>query len=114
MSVGDKPGVDQWIWVANAEAIDPGEALRVELDGEAIAIWNVEGEFYATSDTCTHEEASLTDGDLWGEVVECPLHGAQFDVRTGAVLSLPAMYPLPTYPVKVEDDGLYVGWNTAE
>jgi 3-phenylpropionate/trans-cinnamate dioxygenase ferredoxin subunit len=114
MSVGDKPCVDEWIWVANAEAIGPGEALRVELDGDAIAVWNVEGEFYATSDTCTHEEASLTDGDFWGEVVECPLHGAQFDVRTGAVLSLPAMYPLPTYPVKVEDDGLYLGWNTGE
>lgn len=106
--------VGEWIWVANAEAIGPGEALRVELDGDAIAIWNIEGEFYATSDTCTHEEASLTDGDLWGEVVECPLHGAQFDVRTGEVLSLPAMYPLPTYPVKVEDDGLYLGLNTGE
>lgn len=106
--------VGEWVWVANAEAIEPGEALRVELDDDAIAIWNIEGEFYATSDTCTHEEASLTEGDLWGEVVECPLHGAQFDVRTGAVLSLPAMLPLPTYPVKVEDGGLYLGLNTGE
>lgn len=106
--------VGEWIWVANAEAIEPGQALRVEFDEEPIAIWNVDGEYYATSDTCTHEEASLSEGDLWGEVVECPLHGAQFDVRTGEVLSLPAMYPLHTYPVKVEDDGLYLGVKAGE
>ncbi len=106
--------VGQWIWVANAEAIEPGEVLRVDLDSEPVAVWNIEGQYYATSDTCTHEEASLSEGDLWGEVVECPLHGAQFDVRTGAVLSLPAMYPLATYPVKVEDGGLYLGLTTNE
>jgi nitrite reductase/ring-hydroxylating ferredoxin subunit len=104
--------VGEWIRVAEVDDVAPGEALRVEIDGEAVAVWNVEGEFYATADTCTHEEASLSEGDLWGEVIECPLHGAQFDVRTGEVLSLPAMYPLATYPVKVEDGSLYVGWKS--
>ncbi len=106
--------VGEWIRVADAADVAPGEALRVEIGDEPIAIWNVEGEFYATADTCTHEEASLTEGDLWGEVIECPLHGAQFDVRTGEVLSLPAMYPLPTYPVKIEDGALYLEWNSGE
>lgn len=103
--------VGQWIQIADESEIAPGEALRVEIDGVPVAIWNVDGEFYATADTCTHEEASLSEGDLWGEVVECALHGAQFDVRTGEVLSLPALFPLATYPVKVEHGLIYIEWQ---
>lgn len=103
--------VGEWIRVADVADVGPGEALRVDVGDEPIAIWNVEGALYATSDTCTHEEASLSEGDLWGTVVECPLHGAQFDVRTGAVMSLPAIFPISTYPVKVEGGGLYVEWR---
>jgi nitrite reductase/ring-hydroxylating ferredoxin subunit len=106
--------VSEWLKVADASEIAPGEGLRVEVGEQPIAIWNVEGEFFATTDTCTHEEASLSEGDLWGEVVECPLHGAQFDVRTGAVLSLPALFPIATYPVKVEGGAVYVEWNLGE
>ena len=104
--------VGQWIHVADAPDIPPGQGLRVELDDVPVAIWNVDGDFFATADTCTHEEASLSEGDLWGEVVECYLHGAQFDVRTGAVLSLPAVLPLATYPVKVEGEKIYVEWRS--
>ena len=100
-----------WVRVANTADIPPESALRVEIEDEPIAIWNVDGSFYATADTCSHEEASLSEGDLWGEVIECPLHGAQFDVRTGEVLSLPAVFPIATYPVKVEDGAVYVEWN---
>lgn len=100
--------VGEWIEVARTADVPLGRGLRVEIGGEPVALWNVDGTFYATTDTCTHEETSLADGDLWGEVVECPLHGAQFDVRTGAVLSLPAIFPLATFPVKVEGEALYV------
>lgn len=103
--------VSEWIPAATVGDLNPGEGFRVEINGNDIALWNVEGVIYATSDVCTHEETSLVDGDLWGEVIECPLHGAQFDVRTGEVLSLPAIFPLPTYPVKVENDTVYVGWT---
>lgn len=103
--------VSEWVPVARVDDVGPGEGFGVDVNGAAVALWNVEGQYYATSDICTHEETSLSAGDLWGEVVECPLHGAQFDVRTGAVLSLPAIFPLPTYPVKVEDGTIYVGWN---
>lgn len=103
--------IGEWIKVAEVAEVPMGQGLRVEIGGEPVALWNVEGTFYATADTCTHEEASLSEGDLWGEVVECPLHGAQFDVRTGQVLSLPAIFPLATYPVKEEDGALYVEWR---
>ncbi|MBI4641820.1 MAG: Rieske 2Fe-2S domain-containing protein, partial [Candidatus Tectomicrobia bacterium] len=56
----------------------------------------------AIDDTCTHEEASLSEGEVWGEVIECPKHGARFDLRTGEVVSLPAVLPVATYEVKVE------------
>jgi nitrite reductase/ring-hydroxylating ferredoxin subunit len=101
----------RWVRVATAGDIGAGEGLRVEIDDEPIAIWNVDGEYYATTDTCSHEESSLTEGDLWGGVIECALHGAQFDVRTGDVLSLPAIFPIATYPVKVEDGEVYLGWK---
>lgn len=103
--------VGEWIKVASASDVPADGGLRVDIGDEPIAIWNVEGTFYATSDVCTHEETSLVEGDLWGEVIECALHGAQFDVRTGEVLSLPAVFPLATYPVKEEDGELYVEWR---
>lgn len=105
--------VGEWIRIAATTEIGPGQALWIEIEDEPIAVWNVNGEFYATQDTCTHEEASLSEGDLWGDVVECPLHGAQFDVRTGAVLSLPAVFPLRTFPVREQDGALYIEWKGA-
>lgn len=103
-----------WVAVATTEDIGPGEGFRVEIDEVPVAIWNVEGVFYATDDTCSHEESSLVEGDLWGEVIECALHGAQFDVTTGEVLSLPAVFPIKTYPIKVEGSTIYVEWNEGE
>lgn len=104
--------ISEWIEVAQAADVPHDGALRVEIDDGPVALWNVDGEFYATADTCTHEEASLSEGDLWGDVIECPLHGAQFDVRTGKVLSLPAVFALTTYPVKLENGTLYLGWKS--
>ena len=76
--------------------------------GDRIALCNVDGEFFATTDVCSHDEASLSDGELFGHVVECPLHGARFDVRTGKALSLPAVYPVKTFEVRVLDGQLQV------
>ena len=100
--------VGEWVKVAALEDVPPGEGFCVEVGSVPIALWNVEGKIYATDDTCSHEEASLTEGDLWGEVIECPLHGAQFDVTNGEVLSLPAVLPIKSYPVKVENDSIYI------
>ncbi len=80
----------------------------VEIDGNYLALYNVEGQLFVTDDTCSHEEASLSDGFLEGYLIECPLHGSQFDVRTGEVLSLPAVQPIKTYAVQIEGDDVLV------
>jgi 3-phenylpropionate/trans-cinnamate dioxygenase ferredoxin subunit len=89
--------------VCAAAEVPPGTAKRVVADDREIAIFNVDGELFATDDICSHEEASLSDGELDDHVVECPLHGARFDVRTGKALSLPAVRPIDTFPVRVVD-----------
>lgn len=94
--------------VARVDEIAPGEARAFEVDGEPIAIYNVDGQFFATCDTCSHEEASLAEGWLDDDVVTCPVHGAEFSVRTGEVLSLPATEPIATYPVRVEGDDILI------
>lgn len=89
-----------------------GTGFRVEVDGHPVAIWHTEGgEFYATDDTCTHAQASLSEGGLEGHLCICPRHGARFDVRTGAVRALPAVVPLRTYPVRVEGDAILIDWT---
>lgn len=98
----------EYVTVLDADALAPGRAARVVVGDEEIAVYNVDGEFFATSDICSHEEASLSDGELFDHVVECPLHGARFDVRTGKPLSLPAVYPVKTFPVRVVDGKVQV------
>lgn len=94
--------------VARAEEIAPGDALRVVVGDMPIAIFNVHGELYAIGDTCSHEDYSLAQGEVdetgAGCAVECALHGARFDLHTGAALSLPASLPVGSFPVWIEDD----------
>lgn len=84
-----------------------GEALRM-VAGIPISVWNVGGTFYAIDDTCTHQDASLTDGYLEGCAVECPLHASLFDLRTGEVSGPPAHTPVHTHAVLVQDGAVYV------
>ena len=94
---------------AQVDEIAAGTCKRVTIEGEKIALYNVDGSFYATSDTCSHDEASLCAGDLEGHVIECPKHGAHFDVITGQALSLPAVVPIDTFEVRVDDGQILVG-----
>lgn len=96
-----------WLRACGRDEVDEGDALRVETD-PPIAVFNVDGEFYATSDTCTHDESSLADGYVDGDRVECSWHFAKFCIRTGAVLSLPATVGIATYPVKLAGDDVMV------
>jgi nitrite reductase/ring-hydroxylating ferredoxin subunit len=97
-----------WHAACKADDIKIGEAQPVELEGKRIAIYNVEGEFFATDDTCPHEEASLAEGFLEDHLIECPKHGSQFDLRSGHVLSLPAVFPVKTYAVRSSGDQIEI------
>lgn len=92
------------IEVAKVSEIQPGSAKQIEVDGEPVAIFNVEGEFYAIHDTCTHAQASLSEGTVEDRIVTCPWHGAQFDLKTGKNLKMPAPTPVATYQLKIEGD----------
>ena len=88
--------------------VPPGTAKVYEVGDRAIAVCNVNGELYAIDDVCTHDEGSLDQGELEGYEVECPRHGARFDVRTGEVMALPAVLPVDTFSVRVQDDDIEV------
>ncbi|OGQ06403.1 MAG: hypothetical protein A2W61_05135 [Deltaproteobacteria bacterium RIFCSPLOWO2_01_44_7] len=94
--------------VAKVSEIPPGSAKQVEVDGETIAIFNVSGQFYAISDTCTHAQASLSEGEVEDLVVTCPWHGAKFDLKTGKNLCMPAVEPVQAYHLKIEDDAIKI------
>jgi len=94
--------------IAIAE-IPPGTVRRFMQPGRpALAIYNVGGAFFVTSDTCTHGMASLSEGTLDGDVIECPWHAGAFNVRTGAVVSMPCTDPIKTYAAIVEDGTVFV------
>lgn len=97
-----------FVKVAGADELPPGSAKCVVVGRKRIALYNVDGALYATDDTCTHATASLAEGYLDGHEIECPLHGARFDVRTGQALCLPAVKPVATYEVKAEDGAILV------
>ena len=101
----DKGG---WVRAAGRRQLSAGEVIGVEVGGRSIAIYDSDGELFATDDICTHAYARLSDGWLDGETIECPLHAARFDIRTGKVLDPPATEDLRTYPVRLVDDEIQV------
>jgi 3-phenylpropionate/trans-cinnamate dioxygenase ferredoxin component len=98
----------EYVRVAKTGEVVPGTMKRVDVAGHRVVLVNVGGEILAIDDTCSHEEASLSQGTLSGEVVVCPKHGARFNVKTGRVLSLPAVRSVAVYPVRVEGDEILV------
>lgn len=98
----------EFVKVASKSDIPPGEMLVVEVNGEEIAIANLDGEFVAFQNACTHRAGPLGEGILTGDVVECPFHAGQFNVRTGEVVAPPPEEPIKTYAVQVEGDDLKV------
>ena len=101
---------DGFVTVARVGEIPEGGVKLVRVDDQTIAVFNIDGGYYAIDDICTHDGGPLAEGHLKGEVIECPRHGARFNVKTGEVLSLPATVPVPTYAVRVEGDEIQVGW----
>ena len=94
--------------VAQRSELSPGTGKVVEANGRKVAIFNVEGAFYAIDNTCTHRGGPLGEGVLNGELVTCPWHGAKFNVKTGAVTNPPARAGVRTFPVRVEGNDVLV------
>ena len=94
--------------IASLEQLPDGRGVRVEVDGERIAVFRIDDAVYALADRCSHAEASLAEGEVIDTEVECPRHGAEFDLRTGIPQSLPATRPVAVYTAKVEDGDVYL------
>lgn len=97
-----------WHKVAILADIPDDAALETGVGEQPLALYKVEGAVYCTSNMCTHAEAFLSDGYLEGYEIECPLHGARFDIRDGRVLCQPASRDIACYPVKVEGNDVLV------
>jgi 3-phenylpropionate/trans-cinnamate dioxygenase ferredoxin subunit len=99
----------EFIEIAPASELPNGGRLFVEAADKPIVVFNIAGQFFAIGDVCTHDDGPLGDGDLEGHRIVCPRHGAEFDVRTGQAVQMPAVVDIPAYPVKVRDGILFVG-----
>ncbi len=97
-----------WIRVASLDELPVGAAKVFMVEGRAIALTRVGDQVFAFGDVCTHDGGPLAEGKLEGYVIQCPRHGARFDIRTGRVLRLPAVMPIPVYEVKVEGHEVWV------
>jgi 3-phenylpropionate/trans-cinnamate dioxygenase ferredoxin subunit len=93
----------EWVAVARAEDFPPGAVRTLEIEGTQIAVFNVDGRFHAIEDLCSHEAETLSDGEVTGDEVICPRHGARFSLLTGEALSPPAYEPVVTFPVRITE-----------
>ena len=102
--------MSDYIKVASVDEVPVNGALLVEVDDVRVALFNLNGEFYAIEDVCTHDGGPLVEGEIVGEhEVRCPRHGARFDIRTGAALSMPAFEPTASYDVRIEGNDIWIG-----
>ncbi|HEV7975413.1 bifunctional 3-phenylpropionate/cinnamic acid dioxygenase ferredoxin subunit [Amycolatopsis sp.] len=106
-SGSETPETSETLVVCKVDELPPGQVRKVDA-ARPIAVFNVDGVFHAIDDTCSHANASLSEGDLEGHEVECPWHVARFDLRTGKPCSLPASKPVRTHAVEVRDDVVVV------
>lgn len=97
-----------FLTVAQASELSPGERMIVQLGRTWVAVFNVDGQFYAIQDVCTHDGGPLAEGKLIGCEIECPRHGARFDIRDGRVTAPPALVPVPVYDVRIQDGQIQV------
>lgn len=97
-----------FVTVARAGDLKPGQMKAFPADGKRVLVANLEGTYFATQDLCTHDNGTLADGELIGDEIECPRHGGRFSAKTGEVRALPPMFPIKTFPVRVEGDEIQV------
>ncbi len=93
----------------NSEELPEGERLIFEIENTPIVLFKVNGELFATGDLCSHDSGPIGDGELEGDVIVCPRHGARFDIHSGKALTLPAVTGIPVYPTRIVDDFIEIG-----
>ncbi|MCW5670738.1 MAG: non-heme iron oxygenase ferredoxin subunit [Hydrogenophaga sp.] len=97
-----------YTFIARTSEVEPDYALQVQVEGRPpLAVVCLEGEYFVMDDTCTHGDASMSDGEIVGCEIECPFHAGRFDIRTGAATAHPCSKALTIYPVKVENDQVF-------
>lgn len=104
-----EPASCEYYEIISAEELENGQRLFVEINEKPIVLFNIAGELFAIEDICSHDDGPVGDGDVDGFTVTCPRHGAQFDLRNGKVLSLPAIVDIPAYPVRVINGTIEIG-----
>ncbi len=103
--------MSDWIQVCDKNALANGEKAIVDVDGTDVAVFKIADEFYAIEDRCSHDGAEIASGELDGDEIICPRHGARFCVKTGAVRSAPAYEDIACFPVRIEADKVQVRDN---
>jgi 3-phenylpropionate/trans-cinnamate dioxygenase ferredoxin subunit len=99
----------EFVPVATVNELGDGERIIFDIGGESIALFNVAGEYFAIADRCSHDDGPVAEGELKNHEIECPRHGARFDLRTGKALSLPAVIDIPAYPVRIQGKDILIG-----
>jgi 3-phenylpropionate/trans-cinnamate dioxygenase ferredoxin component len=100
--------MSDWINVVEPLALADGDHIVVDVDGTEVAVFKIDGQFYAIEDVCTHDGAEIASGELEGNEIICPRHGARFCVKTGAVKSPPAYENIACFPVRIENGKVQV------
>jgi nitrite reductase/ring-hydroxylating ferredoxin subunit len=99
---------ENWVKVAERGTVAPGVVVGVQVGELDIAVYNIDGQFYATDNACTHAHALLSDGWLEGDIIECPLHGGRFEIKTGKGVAPPITCDLRTFPVRIQGNEIEV------
>lgn len=99
----------EYVEIAPASELPNGERLFVEIEGKPIVIFNIAGQYFSIADVCSHDDGPVGEGTLEGYNITCPRHGAQFDVRTGKVMQMPAVVDIPAYPVRIAEGMIQLG-----
>jgi 3-phenylpropionate/trans-cinnamate dioxygenase ferredoxin component len=104
-----EPSKIEFIEIAPADQIPPGERLFIELGGKSIVLFNLAGKLFAIGDVCSHDNGPVGDGEIEENEIICPRHGARFDICTGKVTSLPALVDIPAFPVRIREGIVEIG-----
>ena len=99
----------EYVEIVPASELPSGERMFVDIGGKPVVIFNIAGGYFSIADVCSHDDGPVGEGNLEGYTITCPRHGAQFDVRTGRVLQMPAVVDIPAYPVRIVNGMIQLG-----